>query len=55
MWQGLCAMLSHSIMSIWDLSPAKIYNAWYQDLKKLSFLMSLCKNKSVRETAVGKR
>ena len=48
-------MLSHSVMSNWDLSSANIYDAWYQDLKKLRFLMSHCKKKSVRDTAVGKR
>ena len=28
-WQGLCAMLSHSVMSNRDLSPAKTHSAWF--------------------------
>ena len=39
-WQGLCAMLSHSVASNWDLSPAKTHGAWFQDLMNLRFLMS---------------
>ena len=26
-WQGLCAMLGHSVMSNWDLNPAKTHGA----------------------------
>ena len=36
-WQGLCAMLSHSFMFKWDLSPAKTQSAWFQDLINLRF------------------
>ena len=53
-WQGLCAMLRHSIISDWDLSLDKTHGAWFQDLMKLRFLMNHCKN-SVRDTAIGKR
>ena len=49
MW--LCAMLSHSVVSDWDLSLAKTHSAWFQDLMKLRFLMSRCKKNSV----IGKR
>ena len=34
-WQGLCAIFSHSVVSDWDLSPAKTHSAWLQDLMKL--------------------
>ena len=47
-------MLSHSIISDWDLSLDKTHGAWFQDLMKLRFLMNHCKN-SVRDTAIGKR
>ena len=53
MW--LCAMLSHSVVSDWDLSLAKTHSAWFQDLMKLRFLMSHCKKNSVRDTVIGKR
>ena len=53
-WQGLCAMLSHSVISDWDLSLDKTHGAWFQDLMKLGFLMYHCKN-SVRDTVIGKR
>ena len=43
MWQGPCAMLSHSVMSDWDLSLVKIHGDSFQDLMKLRFLMSHCK------------
>ena len=49
-WQGLCAMLSHSVMSDWNLSPAKNHGAWFQDLIKLRFLMSHCKKISERHS-----
>ena len=39
-WQGLCALLSHSLVSDQDLSLAKTHGAWFQDLMKLRFLMS---------------
>ena len=55
MWLGLCAMLSHSVMSDPDLSPPKTHTAWFQDLVKLRFLMSDCKKNSLRDTAIGKR
>jgi len=29
MWQGLCAVLSHSVMSDRDLNLAKTYSAWF--------------------------
>ena len=28
-WRGLWAMLSHSVMSDWDLSPVKTHGAWF--------------------------
>ena len=28
-WQGLCAMLAHSVISAWDLSLAKTHSAWF--------------------------
>ena len=55
MWQGLCAMLSNSVVFNWDLSPAKTHGAWFQDLMKLRFLMSNCKKNSARDTEIGKR
>ena len=42
-WQGLCAMLNHSVVSNWDLRLAKTHSAWFRELMKLRFLMSLCK------------
>ena len=54
MWQGLCAMLSHSVISDWDLSLTKIHGAWFYDLMKLRLLMSHNKN-SVRDREIGKR
>ena len=48
-------MLSHSVISDWDLSPAKTHSAWFQGLMKLRFLMSHCKKNSVRDKAIGKR
>ena len=47
---GLCAMLSHSVVSNQDLSLAKAHGAWFQDLVKLRFLMSHCKKNSVRHS-----
>ena len=41
-WQRLCAMLSYSVVSKWDLSLAKTHSAWFQELMKLELLMSLC-------------
>ena len=38
-------MLSHSVVSDWDLNLARTYGAWFQDLMKLRFLMSHCKKK----------
>ena len=49
-WQGLCAMLSHSVIYDWDLSPAKTQGAWFQDLMKLRVLMSHCKKFSERHS-----
>jgi len=37
-WKGLCAMLSHSVVSDWDLSLAKTHGAWFQDLMTLRLL-----------------
>ena len=54
-WQGLCAVLSHSVASDWDLSLSKTHGAWFQDLIKLRLLMSHCKKNSVRDTAIGNR
>ena len=51
--QGFCAMLSHSVVSDWDLSLTKTQGAWFQDLMKLRLLMSHCKI-SVRDRAIGK-
>ena len=53
-WQGLCAMLSHSIIFHWDFSLTNPHGIWFQDLMKLRLLMSHCKN-SVRDTPIGKR
>ena len=50
--QGLCAMLSHSVVSDMDLSLAKTHGAWLQDLMKLRLLMSHNKN-SVRDREIG--
>ena len=47
-------MISHSVISKWDLRLAKTHSAWLQDLMKLRFLMSHCKN-SVGDTVIGKR
>ena len=44
-WKGFCAMLSHSVVSNWDLSLAKTHGAWFQDLMMLRLLMSHCKEK----------
>ena len=44
----LCYMLSHLVVSDWDLSLAKIHNVWFQDLMKLRFLMSYYKKFSER-------
>ena len=38
MWQGLCAVLSHSVVSDWDLSLAKTHSIWLWDLMTLRFL-----------------
>ena len=54
-WQELCTMLSHSVISDCDLSPAKTHSAWFWGLMKLRFLMSHCKKNLVRHKAVGKR
>ena len=54
-WQGLCAMLSHSVASDWDLSLAKTHSAWFQVLMKLRFLMSHCRNNLVRDKGIGKK
>ena len=47
-WQGLCAVLSQSVMSNQDLSQDKNHRAWFQDLMKPRFLMSHCKKFSER-------
>ena len=54
-WQGLCAMLNHSVLFNWDLSPAKTQGAWFQDPVKLRLLVSHRKRNSVRDIAVGER
>ena len=41
--QGLCSILSHSIIFHWDLSPSNTHGTWFQDLMKLRLLMSYCK------------
>ena len=28
-WQGLCAMLNHSVVSDWNLSPGKPHRTWF--------------------------
>ena len=43
-------MFSHSVVSDWDLSPAKTHGAWFQDLMKLRFLMFHCKKFSERHS-----
>ena len=54
-WQGLCALLGHSVMSGMDSHLAKTHGAWFQDLMKLRFLASHCRKNSVRDTVKGKR
>ena len=54
-WQGLCAMLNHSVLFNWDLSPAKTQGAWFQDPVKLRLLVSHRKRNSVRDIGVGER
>ena len=44
-------MLSHSVVSDWDLSPAKTHGAWFYDLMKLRLLMSHCKKFSERHSS----
>ena len=53
MWQGLCAMLRHSVISDWDLNQAKAHGSLFGNLMKLRLFMSHCKI-SVRDTAIIK-
>ena len=40
MWQELCVMLSHSVVSNWDLNLVKTHGAWFQEVAKLRLLIS---------------
>ena len=53
-WQGLCAMLNHSVVSNWDLRLAKTHSAWFRELMKLRFLMSHCRKNLVRDKVIVK-
>ena len=49
-------MLSHSVVSDWDLSPAKTHTALVSGPNEAQVLgVSLQKKNSVRDTAIGKR
>ena len=39
-WQELCVMLSHSVVSNWGLNLAKTHGVCFQEVTKLRLLMS---------------